>query len=562
MSNAHYFKGKAWAVTGALDGMSRSDAHKALEARGARVVTSVSSKTDYLVSADYDPSEAVNFSRKELEARKHSIPIFNDAQLQALLAGEALEVVEELAPEVAPIEEVGSRDALEAFRDLLYDEPNPSTWEQLCALVDQCSAADLPIVVDYLEGNLAAWPEAPETWGNYARRHEMLRRLPPEWRQDVFHGVNSPKLRLIRAVDLQNAKMNGKIGAQMLECTHLESASLLDLRGNKLPGKFFKALGTSDTFRKLTHLFLGDNTWTDAQARGFNIEGSVLAGVRFVDLSNAAFKGEALQSLLEAPCWSGLESLVSTRLWSEGPDIASALLEASHMGSLSELRLGWPDELDQEALASLLADPTRAAGLRVLSLGVEVNSHALDTIAKSAHLSGLEVLHLPRAERSAALGSLLSGGRLANTRELVIPLPPEGIETLTLNPALRPRELYLRLHGAELGRAAAESLLSSALFANLESLKIESTGDETLLADILRRPEAASLHTLSAGIFDADAALALLEGVHLGKLQTLWGAAFEKISRRTVEAIEHASHLQPKLRETLVGHLRRQGLVK
>ena len=47
-----FFSGKTFVVTGSLEGMTRTEASKEIKARGGRVTSSVTSKTDYLIAGE------------------------------------------------------------------------------------------------------------------------------------------------------------------------------------------------------------------------------------------------------------------------------------------------------------------------------------------------------------------------------------------------------------------------------------------------------------------------------------------------------------------------------
>ncbi|MEL6178352.1 MAG: BRCT domain-containing protein, partial [Myxococcota bacterium] len=160
------FKGKTWAITGAVPGMTRSEAFAELKKRGAKATKSVSSKTDVLVSQGYDPGDRVRLSNKEIKARQNDIPIINEKQFLALLKGEALEAVESMAPVAKPRKTVSTTDALVGFREIVHDEPSIKTWNTICELVDACEPDDLPVVIDYLDGHLSSWPVTYDV--NYA----------------------------------------------------------------------------------------------------------------------------------------------------------------------------------------------------------------------------------------------------------------------------------------------------------------------------------------------------------------------------------------------------------
>ncbi len=73
--------GKSYVITGTLEGFTRDDAAAALEARGAKVVNSVSSKTTGLVVGE-EPGNS-----KLSKARKLEVPLLTEQDLEQLLAG-------------------------------------------------------------------------------------------------------------------------------------------------------------------------------------------------------------------------------------------------------------------------------------------------------------------------------------------------------------------------------------------------------------------------------------------------------------------------------------------
>ncbi|MDV2503927.1 MAG: NAD-dependent DNA ligase LigA [bacterium] len=72
--------GKAFVLTGALSGYTREEAAKAIEARGGRVTSSVSAKTDYVVGGAAPGSKAD-------QARSRGIPCLDEKAFEELLAG-------------------------------------------------------------------------------------------------------------------------------------------------------------------------------------------------------------------------------------------------------------------------------------------------------------------------------------------------------------------------------------------------------------------------------------------------------------------------------------------
>jgi DNA ligase (NAD+) len=67
-------------LTGALPGYTREEAAKAIEARGGRVTSSVSAKTDYVV-VGADPGSKAD------QARSRGIPCLDEKAFEELLTG-------------------------------------------------------------------------------------------------------------------------------------------------------------------------------------------------------------------------------------------------------------------------------------------------------------------------------------------------------------------------------------------------------------------------------------------------------------------------------------------
>ena len=73
-----FFSGKTFVVTGSLEGMTRSEASKEIKARGGKVTSSVTSKTDYLIAGEGAGS-------KYAKAEELGIPILTEADFFAKL---------------------------------------------------------------------------------------------------------------------------------------------------------------------------------------------------------------------------------------------------------------------------------------------------------------------------------------------------------------------------------------------------------------------------------------------------------------------------------------------
>ena len=70
--------GSTYVITGTLEGFSRDEARKALEAKGAKVADSVSKKTTGVIAGESPGS-------KLAKAEKEGVPILDEAALRELL---------------------------------------------------------------------------------------------------------------------------------------------------------------------------------------------------------------------------------------------------------------------------------------------------------------------------------------------------------------------------------------------------------------------------------------------------------------------------------------------
>jgi len=546
MSHEAMFAGKTWVITGALKDISRKEATRQLEAKGASVTGSVTSKTDYLVSAGYDPSNVRFLSTKEIKARQHEIPIFNEPQLLTILAGGTLDAVEALAPVVEPVEEVAVRDALEQFRDLLYETPDWQTWETICELVDQCSPVDLPVVVDYVAGNVEGWPEQYTLSQAHHYGLESHRLLPDRWRHDLYLGVDSVKLKLVRVANLNSAKLDTKVGLKVLSCRSLCNLRLLDLGRNKLTAAFFSALGQAEQFKGVRHLRLGGTTFNAAAAKAFE-GGSVLAGVESLVLDSSTFKGGSLTTFLGAPCWGALRSLSASWVRSEGGDVLAALYNAPHIDKLEMLDLSSMRCASSSSVVKLCSD-ARYAGLRRLHLGAApLGDAGVEALKGASWLGHLEELDLTQVTGDERLAELLGSASMPALEVLRVGV---GLEAICGNEGLWPRQLVFRGH---LDEGGLEVLLASELLGRLEGLSLLGGAPTGALVRLLRSPATAGLTHLAVASerIGAEAVEAMVHGQHLVKLGSVGSSLGDDLTRAHVEAFKGAEHLSEPLREEL-----------
>jgi DNA ligase (NAD+) len=71
-------EGKTFVFTGRLEGLSRAEAERAVEAAGGRATSSVSGETDYLVVGE-SPGSKLD------EARERGVRLLDEAEFEALI---------------------------------------------------------------------------------------------------------------------------------------------------------------------------------------------------------------------------------------------------------------------------------------------------------------------------------------------------------------------------------------------------------------------------------------------------------------------------------------------
>lgn len=566
MFDSDPFKGKTWAVTGAIPGMSRREAFEALKERGAKPTKSVSSKTDVLVSSGYTPGEHRWLSNKEIKARQNNIPIINEEQFLALLRGESLETVEELAPTPKPKETVGTTDALVGFREIVHDEPTGDTWRRICELLDKCTADDLPLVVDYLEGHLESWPITYDVRHSRYYREEALG-LPVVWRREMFQGANSPKLRLVRVANFHGAQMTGQVGLKVLGCDQLNNARLIDLGRNKLSGAFFKALRGAEHMARLTHVSLRDSTLSAGACKG--LVGDSTWTATALDCSRASCKKDGLRRLLSSPCWGSLTELYLDHTSSYGSDdreIAQALADAPHISALERLNLSYNRDMSDASFEALFGSE-QLRGLVELRLNeCELTNAQITSLAGATHLSHLRALHLSdeRRTNAASQAPLIRAPHLEGLEELTMNGSGGALEALAAS-HVRPRDLAV---ARGLTEDALQALLDSDVLRDVTRLRLTWPHDDAREANnalscrVLAHPAMRGVTSLQLNnaFFTDDHLNALLNADHLGELTHLglsspYGQT-DFVSKKLARAVVKAPHLTEKLRDGLKRALR------
>jgi hypothetical protein len=434
-----YFQSKRWAITGRLTEISRKEATAQLKERGASVTGGVTSATNFLVSGGYDPNESRFLSSKEKSARQFGIPIFNEPQLLAILAGETPDLVEELAPEKEEVVPVGTRDALEGFRELVAEELTEGTWTQICELLDRCEDRDLAVVLPYVESFVGDDGPCPVTWWDDSEapnyHHLRLadpRSLPSHWVLEMLGGGNHPKYALARVADLRRQKIKAEIANNLLACEHLGALRALDLADNAPPNKFWKAAATLPQFAKLSFLGIGGSKINASTT-------SALAAAGFAQtldtlkLDGTAFTGNGAAAALFADgAFSNLERLDVSGVKSPAGTIHYAVREATHISGLTHL--AWNRVAGAaEGFGHVVAGEQFAGLTHLRYTDRGLGRASLTAIAQARHLQSLKaltVLDTGWQTPEGGMDDVMAATQFGGVQALTVSVDPPGLDAL------------------------------------------------------------------------------------------------------------------------------------
>lgn len=243
-------EGKTFVLTGALS-QPRRDTELAIVAAGGKVAKSPTKTTDFMVLGDRPGSKAQ-------KGRMLGIPELSEAELLALLAGEEVEIVEEV------IEEVALGDAIGELRALFDGSPTPEVWEEVTQLLDACPPEALSVAVHYVASHTARWPEPPDPFDIIDSIHAyqptlrgVLRQAPESWLGELLRGEGSEKFALVRGINVGEVQANNTMLMKLLGCEHLSNLRALELGRRSKPGKtFYKALSQAEHLQQLELLGL------------------------------------------------------------------------------------------------------------------------------------------------------------------------------------------------------------------------------------------------------------------------------------------------------------------
>ncbi len=145
-------------------------------------------------------------------------------------------------------------------------------------------------------------------WGRHTPSGE-LRVAPPSWVTEMANGHDSPKYRLIRALNLHGTKLSGTQARKLLEREHLTNLHILNLSGLKLNVSFWRAFRTMESVRHLHTLTFGRDQ--KGISHGFSGD-HILEDLRRIDAtgSRGFFKDHAwIEDLFTASISDGVEEV-------------------------------------------------------------------------------------------------------------------------------------------------------------------------------------------------------------------------------------------------------------
>ena len=116
----HTIEGKTFCITGTLHHYTRAQAEAAIRAAGGKISKTVGKKTDFLVCG-------TAASRKLEKARSMGIPVIEEADLEAFLAGAVVDVDED----VVVSGDASVRDLIGEARAALDGKPTSRTWNTM-----------------------------------------------------------------------------------------------------------------------------------------------------------------------------------------------------------------------------------------------------------------------------------------------------------------------------------------------------------------------------------------------------------------------------------------------
>ena len=139
--------GAVCVLTGRMKSMTKAEATQRLRAAGARVTSSVSAKTDFVVVAE-------QWTNVHTSAKAMGLPVLSEAQLAALLDNQEIDVE---APGESADRSIN--ELLGEVRSIMQGTPNTEMWHALIKVLDACQERDVHLLTEYIDGYIARWTQ-------------------------------------------------------------------------------------------------------------------------------------------------------------------------------------------------------------------------------------------------------------------------------------------------------------------------------------------------------------------------------------------------------------------
>lgn len=400
--------GKTFVLTGKLETMTRSEAQRKIRAAGGKIGKSVNSKTDFVVVGKRP-------GKKYTQARSRGIPTVDEADLDALLSGEAIEVEDEL-------EEAGERsmgEVIGEIRGVLDGHPSPEMWEAIVKQVDTCQPEQLEQLVAYVEDHVSRWDEgemerqeaaAPSLrdrrtdsyddrgWSWWYSRSRSLRGdirvAPEEWITQMVNGIDSPKFRLIRTINLSSLRLTGTLAGKLFERPDLQHVRVLNLgENNDMSMTFFRKLVAAENMRSLEVLYL--HRLKPKMTRGFEEQDEpTLENLRELHIwgDHWRLRPETMETIYPTPALRHVETFAI--MGGDTRDYLEGLKRASALPSLRRLttRAWWLESTLRTLNHEVVRDRVEALTLQVEARNFdEAQLRAIFDACAEADLETLEI---------------------------------------------------------------------------------------------------------------------------------------------------------------------------
>ncbi len=207
-------KGARFTIMGRFKTLKNPQIKDAITRAGGIITTALSSKTDYLLAGQ--PR-----SNKYDQAKLLGTPMLYEEDLVALLAGEVVEV-----EDVGAAGDRSADDLLGEVRAVMQGPPSIQMWEALVELLDACNAEDVGVLTRYIDDYVSRWGVIRE-----------FRSAPKHWVAEMIRGIDAPKYRIVRALDLMSAKITSTAVIEALGHPALEHLTSLVLPWELSPSK-------------------------------------------------------------------------------------------------------------------------------------------------------------------------------------------------------------------------------------------------------------------------------------------------------------------------------------